>query len=257
MSTARRALVVLVASLALVLVWASPAVADHCGSLSDCFATARAAVAALVGVAVFAALIALAPEILPELFFAKGAIEAVTGRDLLTGAELADWQRVLGVIPFEGAVEEEVATGTRLAREAEILESEASAAREVADLGPGAWSAAAESMSTRAAAYQAQVTGMARGTVYEVNGVRFDGFSEGVLQEAKGPGYASFVRDGKFMPWFEGRSSLLSQAQRQVEAAGDVPIRWYVAEEESADAIRSLLATRGISGIDVVYLPPR
>jgi hypothetical protein len=106
------------------LSWASPAAADHCGALSDCFATARAAIAALVGVAVFVGLIALAPEILPELFFAKGAIEAVTGRDLLTGDELAAWQRVLGVIPFEGAVEEEAATGARLAAEEEQAAAE-------------------------------------------------------------------------------------------------------------------------------------
>jgi hypothetical protein len=38
--------------------------------------------------------------------------------------------------------------------------------------------------------------------VYRVNGVKFDGYANGVLQEAKGPGYAQFVRNGEFQPWF-------------------------------------------------------
>jgi len=42
-------------------------------------------------------------------------------------------------------------------------------------------------MSARAAAYQEQITGQAIGSVYRVNGVKFDGFADGVLQDAKGP----------------------------------------------------------------------
>ncbi len=124
-----------------------------------------------------------------------------------------------------------------------------------AKAGPGAWGSAAEAMSGRAAAYQSQITGRAAGSVYRVNGVKFDGFANGVLQEAKGPGYAKFVRNGQFQPWFSGADGLASQAQRQLSAAGGTPITWSVAEADAATAINNLFVSRGISGIDVVHVP--
>ncbi|MBO0846561.1 MAG: hypothetical protein J2P22_14215, partial [Nocardioides sp.] len=127
--------------------------------------------------------------------------------------------------------------------------------RVAAEAGPGAWGTAAESMSSRGAAYQARVTGGTAGSVYRVGGVKFDGFANGVLQEAKGPGYAKFVRNGQFQPWFSGADSLASQAQRQLAAAGGTPITWSVAEPEAATAINNLFMSRGISGITVTYVP--
>ena len=121
--------------------------------------------------------------------------------------------------------------------------------------GRGAWGAAAESMSSRAAAYQAQITGRSAGSVYRVNGVKFDGFANGVLQEARGPGYAKFVSNGQFQPWFSGADGLASQAQRQVAAAGGTPVTWSVAEGPAATAINNLFVSRGISGINVVHVP--
>ena len=120
---------------------------------------------------------------------------------------------------------------------------------------PGKWGAAKESMSPRAAAYQSQVTGAKPGQVYYVKGVKFDGVSNGTLLEAKGPGYATFVRGGKFEPWFNGAEQLVDQARRQLAVAGDNPVRWAVAEEEAFTAIRNLLRSRGISEIEVVHVP--
>ncbi len=106
-------------------------------------------------------------------------------------------------------------------------------------------------MSERAAAFQAEVTGAAPGSVYRVGGVDFDGFANGTLLEAKGPGYATFVRGGQFQPWFQGADGLVSQATRQLAAAGGTPIQWVVAEPEAAAAIRNLFGQNGISGINV------
>lgn len=116
----------------------------------------------------------------------------------------------------------------------------------------GRWIQVAESMSGRAAAYQAQITGRA-GQAFVVNGVKFDGFANGVLQEAKGPGYAAFVKDGAFQPWFRGAADLVSQAQRQLSAAGGARIHWYFAEESAANATRALFKARQIQGIDIIY----
>ncbi|MFY0573606.1 Tox-REase-5 domain-containing protein [Cystobacter fuscus] len=60
--------------------------------------------------------------------------------------------------------------------------------------GPGQWAPANESMSARARAYQEQISGHSADDAYWVGGmstkaggVRFDGFKDGVLLEAKGP----------------------------------------------------------------------
>lgn len=55
-----------------------------------------------------------------------------------------------------------------------------------------------------------------------VDGVRFDGLANGVLQEVKGSGDAKFVRNGQFQAWFRGADDLASQARRQVAEA-----RWH------------------------------
>jgi hypothetical protein len=111
-------------------------------------------------------------------------------------------------------------------------------------------------MKERAAAYQAQLGGRP-GQAYYVRGVKFDSLVDGVLIDAKGPGYAKFVKDGRFVPWFTGADDLVSQAQRQLAAAGGTPIRWPVAEPEAIVAIRALFRSRGISGIDITHVSPQ
>jgi RHS repeat-associated protein len=125
----------------------------------------------------------------------------------------------------------------------------------VGDTGPGVWKAVTEVMSPRAAAYQTRITGRAAGSSYVVGGVKFDGFANGVLLEAKGPGYAKFVSNGQFKPFFAGADALVAQAQRQLAVAGGARIQWSVAEAETATAIKNLFASRGISGILVTHVP--
>jgi RHS repeat-associated protein len=120
----------------------------------------------------------------------------------------------------------------------------------------GRWVQANESMSTRAAAYQARVTGSAAGQVYLLNGVKFDGFVGGTLIDAKGAGYANFVRNGEFVDWFRGGDALVEQAQRQVQAAGGTPIQWHFAESAAAGAAQKLLKEAGVSGIAIYITPP-
>jgi len=133
-------------------------------------------------------------------------------------------------------------------------------------VGPGVWLAKQEYMSDRARAYQSQVTGASPNTVYRVytadpavpsGQVDFDGYANGYLIDAKGPGYAGFVgNDGRFEPFFQGQYGFLDDARRQLAAAGDTPIVWYVAEEQAADAIANLFFDNGITGITVVFEPP-
>jgi RHS repeat-associated protein len=119
----------------------------------------------------------------------------------------------------------------------------------------GEWQVVNESMSDRAAAYQTQITGAPSGWAYNVNGVNFDGISGDTLLEAKGPGYANFVNDGQFQPWFTGQQGLVNQAWNQIGAAGGAPIQWNIAEQEALPAFQNLFQQNGITGIQLIHTP--
>jgi hypothetical protein len=126
--------------------------------------------------------------------------------------------------------------------------------------GPGQWIQTDESMSESARNYQAQVTGAPKGYAYRVKSgdkeVDFDGFDQGVLLEAKGPGYAQWINKKlEFFGNFQGRDQLLDQAMRQFKAANRTPIRWIVAEEKLAGALRKMFKEERLP-IEVVQVSP-
>jgi len=117
--------------------------------------------------------------------------------------------------------------------------------------GPGVWRFANESMSEVSARYQEQITGRPAGYVYDVNGVKFDGFSPAgsSLLDAKGPSYTKLLHYGF------AQDGLLDDAARQTRAAGDATITWHVMEASAARQISDLLADAGFSNITVVHTP--
>ncbi|WNG50905.1 hypothetical protein F0U60_47335 [Archangium minus] len=126
--------------------------------------------------------------------------------------------------------------------------------------GPGQWVQTNESMSESARSYQAQVTGAPKGYAYRVKrgneDVDFDGFDQGVLLDAKGPGYAQWINTKlEFFGNFQGRDKLLDQAERQFVAANGTPIRWIVAEEKLAGALKLLFEKEGLP-IEVIHISP-
>jgi Restriction endonuclease fold toxin 5 len=130
--------------------------------------------------------------------------------------------------------------------------------------GPGQWGPAKESMKPPARRYQEQITGHAADDAYWVGGmstkeggVKFDGFKDGVLLEAKGPGYSKFFEGLEPKEWFRhsGAQGLIEQAQRQsdkVRGMG-ISIEWHVAEKHAATAIRKLLEDADVKGIKVIH----
>jgi len=98
---------------------AEPAAADNCSVFTDCFGVANSAVEAAFGLSLLAAL-SLVLDFVPFVGTAKGAIEAFTGKDLLTGEELAPWERALGVLPFVGGLAALGAVARRLDDAADI-----------------------------------------------------------------------------------------------------------------------------------------
>jgi hypothetical protein len=127
--------------------------------------------------------------------------------------------------------------------------------------GPGSWVQKAEAMSEAALRYQTQVTGTPKGWVYRVffgpgpgDYVDFDGFTNGVLLEAKGPNLAKFIDEAlEPMGFFKGADGMLRQAQRQSLAANGLPIRWIVAEKKFAEYLRKLFDTNSLEHIEVVH----
>jgi ribosomal protein S18 len=90
----KSALVVLVFSVVL-LFYSEPAMAHNCSGLQDCYQQSKLA-------ALAAALIALLLSLLLDfspIGYWKGLLEAITGRDILTGDKLAWWQRALNLVP--------------------------------------------------------------------------------------------------------------------------------------------------------------
>jgi len=87
-------LVLLVFSVVL-LFYSEPAIAHNCSGLQDCYQQSKLA-------ALAAALIALLLSLLLDfspIGYWKGLLEAITGRDILTGDKLAWWQRALNLVP--------------------------------------------------------------------------------------------------------------------------------------------------------------
>ena len=121
---------------------------------------------------------------------------------------------------------------------------------------PGVWEMTNESMSEASRNYQRFITGAEDGMVYKVNGVKFDGYKDGVLIEAKG-NYSNFVnkKTGEFYKWFDGKDSLISQAKRQSDAANGIKIQWYFNDEVSMSAIKELFSDQDVKGIDFILKP--
>ena len=109
-------------------------------------------------------------------------------------------------------------------------------------------------MSKASRDYQAAITGHT-GQAWVQNGVKFDGYSSGILIETKAK-YSQFVdSSGTFRSWFKGADGFVDQARRQLAAANGAPITWYFKEKAARDATEILFRQNGITGIKLVYSP--
>ena len=120
--------------------------------------------------------------------------------------------------------------------------------------GPGRWESANEYMEEPARRYQKQITDASEGQVYTVEDVKFDGFKDGILLEAKGPGYRKHLDDAvENGGWFGGFRAMVTQAQRQLGVSQGFPIQWHFAEREVADFVRVLFRRNGLDDISVIF----
>ena len=92
-----------------------------------------------------------------------------------------------------------------------------------------------------------------------MEGVEFDGFNGKALLEAKAK-YGNFINaDYTFKDFFvkskSGVEEILSQADRQLKAAGGFPIEWHCLNKNMEQALIKLFEEKGIVGITVKYNP--
>ncbi|GAC68215.1 hypothetical protein [Gordonia soli] len=104
-----------------------------------------------------------------------------------------------------------------------------------------------------AADYNDQITGLPSSYAIEQNGYLFDGLSPtGKLHVLLSPGYAEHVTNGVFDPTWEGTATLTEQLKKQVQAAGDIDVIWWVSEAAAVPAVRALIASANIDPADVI-----
>jgi len=99
------------------------------------------------------------------------------------------------------------------------------------------------------------MTGVPIENSYYVDGVEFDDYEDGVLIDAKGPGYAGII-DHR---WSKASPELIKEAKAQATAAAKsgTPIEWRVAEPEVVEHIHDLQEDGKFpTSIRIVQVPP-
>ena len=83
---------------------------------------------------------------------------------------------------------------------------------------------------------------------YEVNGVKFDDYKDGILYDYKAPRYTNFINQkGEFHDWFRGAKEARDRALAQTGAADGIPVVWKVGRDQ-VQAFRTAVGKlRGIT----------
>jgi len=129
------------------------------------------------------------------------------------------------------------------------------------DGGPGEW--VRVNRGPNGADYQETATGVTRGSEYEVNGTKFDGFENGKLIEAK-DNYGSFLdKKGEWQWWFKvgkngdksGFDALMDEARTQERISQETgsPLEWRVSSPQVQQAIQKSFTEQGINIPVVIY----
>lgn len=124
--------------------------------------------------------------------------------------------------------------------------------------GPGKWIPETESMSAADRAYEQLVTnGAPAGISYKVPAdtpsgfVKFDGYQNGALIDAKNQHYSSSMigADGKLKFPTKETSTMV----KQVKAANGTPVVWYMSDEKTLHALKQWALDNNVKGIDFIF----
>ncbi|MYR07574.1 hypothetical protein GTV32_15235 [Gordonia sp. SID5947] len=141
-------------------------------------------------------------------------------------------------------------------KDVRVIVESAEKGRDIATAQPGHWYPGGYKADPVARRFNQQIAGVPSGFGYLVGDVPFDGRdADGTLLMTAAPGYDDHVRGGSFDPSWAGTQQVAEQAKKAKAAAGDQPVRWVFAEQNSANAMSKLLADNQISGIDVATVP--
>ena len=83
---------------------------------------------------------------------------------------------------------------------------------------------------------------------YEVNGVKFDDYKNGILYDYKAPRYTKFINEkGEFRDWFRGAKEARDRALAQAEAADGIPVVWKVGRDQVVAFSKAIGKVRGLT----------
>ncbi len=113
--------------------------------------------------------------------------------------------------------------------------------------------------SQAARLYQEQVTRVPWGVAFDIGGTKFDGcryWSDGVMLEAKGKGYAWALTPDGWLPGYKGGPNMERQMAVQSEQALAVgkKVEWHVAEESVAKYLK--VYSQKFTNVEVIWDPP-
>jgi hypothetical protein len=120
--------------------------------------------------------------------------------------------------------------------------------------GPGMFERVSEGMSADARLWQVEATGVDQGIGYVVRTqdgevVKFDGYWDNILRDAKGDHGNLVVGEGRFADW-KDTTEFVERARKQIAVADGHRIRWHVIDERHYRAFRDAL--KPVTGIELV-----
>lgn len=126
------------------------------------------------------------------------------------------------------------------------------AVKKAGSKGPGTWVEVAR--GPNGMAHQSKMSGQkireSGGRLYikeyEVNGVKFDDYKNGILYEYKGPHGHLFNKNNELHPWVKDPGEMRRQAVRQAEAAKGIPVIWRVGAHQVDAVTKAVGKVRGV-----------
>jgi len=107
--------------------------------------------------------------------------------------------------------------------------------------------------------YQKQINGLSGAIEFLRNGVKFDGFKNGVLLEAKSQ-FQWLFKTGRATER-EVYEKMTQQLSRQVGAADGLKLEWHFAEKETKEGLENYLKTQGredlLKKVTLIYTPAK
>ncbi len=105
--------------------------------------------------------------------------------------------------------------------------------------------------------YQGKINGISGGVEYLYNDVRFDGYKDGILLEAKGFHQFLFTNGITTRDIVYGK--MFDQLDKEIKAAGGIPLQWHFTEERTMNEFKEYVKKEEpklLENVEFINTPP-